>query len=134
MNLLSAHAGKHALIIEDDDLSAEVMETLLGKYGLTATITATPRGLEAVLRSMERLDIIFLDLEFREANGFEVQRQLRNDPQADGIPIVAYTVHVSQIYRARDAGFDSFIGKPIDQEHFGERLNRILNGEQVWVI
>lgn len=134
VDLLTVHAGKHALIIEDHDLSAEVMETLLGKYGLTATVMETPRGLEDVLESIEKLDIIFLDLEFRESNGFEAQSKLGRHPRTANIPVVAYTVHISQMERAREAGFHSFMGKPIEQEDFGEHLNRILNGEQVWVI
>ena len=44
-----------------------------------------------------------------------------------------YTVHVSEIGVARDLGFHSFLGKPLDVDKFPEQLKRILNDEPVWV-
>jgi DNA-binding NarL/FixJ family response regulator len=48
------------------------------------------------------------------------------------VPVVAYTVHVSEINRAYQLGFHSFIGKPIDPDKFPDQLARILRGEPVW--
>lgn len=52
----------------------------------------------------------------------------------DDVPIVAYSVHVSEIEIARRAGFDGFLGKPLDADRFSDQLRRILSGEQVWEI
>jgi two-component system, cell cycle response regulator DivK len=126
------HAGKHALIIEDNALNAEVLETLLGKYGLTATTVESPGNLADLLASLDRLDAIFLDLELVETTGFEVYHRLQQIPQAARVPVVAYTVHLSQLERARREGFDGFLGKPLKQEWFEDQLNRILSGLPVW--
>jgi CheY-like chemotaxis protein len=126
------HTGKHALIIEDGPLNAEVMATLVGKYGMTATIVGTPRDLDQVLDLLDQLDVIFLDLEFSEHDGFETHRELKGDPRVEGVPVVAYTVHISEIERARREGFHSFLGKPLKQEKFGEQLSQILSGQPVW--
>ena len=128
------HIGKHALIIEDDPLNAEVIATLVGKYGMTATIVRTPRDLDQVIDLLYQLDVIFLDLEFRFHNGFDTQQQLTDDPRVEGVPVVAYTVHTSEIDRARRAGFHSFLGKPLKPEKFGEQLTQILDGQRVWDI
>jgi CheY-like chemotaxis protein len=126
------HVGKHALIVEDNVLNAEVLATLLGKYGLASTVLETPVHLEETLESLTRVDVVFLDLEFRDHNGFDVNRQLHNHPRMQNIPVVAYTVHTSEIDRARREGFHSFLGKPIKQERFEEQLNRILSNQPVW--
>ncbi len=126
------HSGKHALIIEDHALNAEVLSTLLEANGLTCTTIETPDDLARVLPQLERLDVIFLDLEFRYHNGFDVYQDLRLDPRTAGAPIVAYTVHISEADRARRLGFNSFLGKPLDQTRFSEQLDLILRGQAVW--
>ena len=129
---VQTHAGKHALIVEDDSLNTEVMATLVGKYGMTATIVSTPRDLDIVIDFLDRLDVVFLDLEFRDYDGFDTHRQLTENPRLEGVPIVAYTVHTSEIERARKEGFHSFLGKPLKQEKFGDQLSQILGGGRVW--
>jgi two-component system cell cycle response regulator DivK len=37
-----------------------------------------------------------------------------------------------QLNRAREAGFDGFLGKPLDPDRFPEQIRRLLRGEQVW--
>jgi CheY-like chemotaxis protein len=128
------HGAKHALIVEDNVLNAEILTTLLNAHGLTCTVIESPRDLEAVMSTLERIDLIFLDLEFRDYDGFEVHRQLKQDPRTRGVPVVAYTVHTSEIQRARREGFHSFLGKPLKQQRFAENLRHILNDEPVWDI
>ena len=50
------------------------------------------------------------------------------------MPIVAVTAEASveQMNKAREAGFDGFLGKPLDPDRFPDQIRRILNGEQVW--
>jgi hypothetical protein len=43
-----------------------------------------------------------------------------------------YSVHASEINRARDMGFHSCLGKPLNADDFPEQLARILRGERVW--
>jgi two-component system cell cycle response regulator DivK len=65
-------------------------------------------------------------------NGYDVLAQLRTDMLFQTVPVVAYTVHVSEINAAHEKGFDSFIGKPLDPDRFPDQLARILRGEPVW--
>jgi two-component system, cell cycle response regulator DivK len=58
--------------------------------------------------------------------------KLKADARYQQVPIVAYTVHVSEINVAYQRGFDSFIGKPVDPDRFPGQLARILRGEAVW--
>ena len=61
------------------------------------------------------------------------QRRMQR-PCADvsEVPIVAYTVHMSELDAVYEFGFDGFICKPLDDERFPNQLGRILNGEGVW--
>ena len=48
------------------------------------------------------------------------------------IPIITYTVHLSEIDTARKVGFDGFLGKPLDADRFPGLLKRILDGQSIW--
>ncbi|PJF29257.1 MAG: response regulator, partial [Phototrophicales bacterium] len=74
----------------------------------------------------------FLDLEFPNHTGFEIFAKLKALPKLADIPIVAYTVHNSEIDTARKAGFHSFLGKPLTLSKFPDQLQRILTGIPVW--
>lgn len=60
--------------------------------------------------------IILLDLRMPGVDGWEVHRRLRGQPKYDHIPIIAITAHAmaQDIKKAKEAGFDGYITKPID--------------------
>ena len=77
------------------------------------------------------MHVVFCDLEMPRLSGYEMLVRLR---AAFGrhVPIIAYTVHTSEIDQARKNGFDGFLGKPLDGERFGGLLERIFRGMPVW--
>jgi two-component system cell cycle response regulator DivK len=124
-------ANLHALIIDDDAYSMYVMERLLDQENISYTGVADPTQLEDVLRSLEKVDIVFLDLEMPKMDGYEVLALLKQHLQPD-VPIVACTVHTAEIGNTRRQGFSSFVAKPLDLDRFSDQLHRILNGQPVW--
>lgn len=125
-------SNAHALIIDDNAKNVSVLAGLLNLEGVSSTQVTDPRKLDAALNSLQALNVIFLDLEMPGLNGYEVLEKIHADPRFEGVPVVAYTVHVSEINVANEQGFHSFIGKPLNPDKFPEQLNRILNGEPVW--
>ncbi|MEP6986122.1 MAG: response regulator [Chloroflexota bacterium] len=123
-----------ALIVDDNPNNIEILVMLLAKEGVNYTAVQSVRHIDQTLIDIERLDVIFLDLEFPNGNGFELLKHLKSNPRFADIPIVAYSVHTSEIDRVRRAGFHSFIGKPLNSQLFPNQLNRILNGESVWEV
>jgi CheY-like chemotaxis protein len=123
-----------ALIIDDNAGNIEALAALLRREGVTPTAIATPREIGAALDQVDRFDVVFLDLEFPNHSGFDVVAELREDARLKDAPIVAYTVHTSEENEARRAGFDSFLGKPLNVQRFPDQLRRILSGEPVWEI
>lgn len=121
-----------ALIIDDNSKNLNVLARLLRTEGLSSIQITHSRGLNAALDQVENLAVIFLDLELPGEDGFTLLTRLKSDPRTHSIPVIAYTVHVSEINVAHRHGFDGFIGKPLDSEKFPEQLERILRGDAVW--
>ncbi|MBC7813550.1 MAG: response regulator [Burkholderiales bacterium] len=122
----------HALIIDDNAKNVSVLARLLSEEDVSNTQVMHPKQLEAALTVLPDIHLVFLDLEMPGSSGYEVLALLRADSRFDAVPIVAYTVHVSEINVALRHGFDSFLGKPIDPDKFPEQLKRLLNGDAVW--
>jgi CheY-like chemotaxis protein len=99
--------------------------------GAEYTAVQNPSKLEGKLGNT-KFNAVFLDLEMPNINGYELFEKLKVDARFKDVPIVAYTVHVSEINVIRGLGFHSFIGKPLDADAFPDQLARILRGERVW--
>ena len=123
---------KRALIIDDNGKNMAVLARLLATEGVESVQVSDPRRLESAFESPDRFDIVFLDLEMPMIDGFQVLDTLRMDERFQSVPVVAYTVHVSEMRNAYHHGFDGFIGKPLDSDRFPGQLSRILSGEGVW--
>ena len=120
----------HALVIDDNPQNRKILAQLLGKQGVNSTEVADPTQLQSILSATEQIDVVFLDLEMPGLDGFAVKTLLR--AQLGKTPIIAYTVHVSEMNAVQESGFDGFIAKPISGARFPEQLARILRGESVW--
>lgn len=79
-------------------------------------------------------DIVLIDLQLPDADGYAVLHYLRKQDHMAQVRMVAFTAHVfaSDLQRIRAAGFDGFIGKPIEEQVFTHTIQRLLNGEDVW--
>ena len=122
------------LIVDDDAKNRDVLVILLKEQGVQSVPVASPLQLNKVLAEIDHLDAVFLDLEMPHMNGYDAFKLLKHYPVSQNVPVVAYTVHVSHVNAVQDAGFHSFLAKPIDPERFPEQLRCILNGQSVWEI
>ncbi len=121
------------LIIEDDENSLLVTQRLLQLAG-AMHITAFPSGAAALAGLSQPVDLVLLDIQLGAEDGCEVLAQLRQDTRFASAIMVALTANVlpQDVQQAREAGFDSLIGKPLNFERFGEQIQRALEGEHVW--
>jgi CheY-like chemotaxis protein len=124
----------HALVIDDNNNNLDVLVMLLSQQGVEATPVASLRSVPETLNQLPQVDVIFLDLEFPNGSGYELFRNLKADPRLANVPVVAYSVHISEIERVRREGFHGFLGKPLNARHFPRQLQQILNGIPVWEI
>jgi len=121
-----------ALIIDDQVSNIDVLAMLLKQEGVASVSVTSVRGVFEALDQTPGVGLVFLDLEMPNGDYHETLAKLKADPRLSGVPIIAYTVHTSEIDQARQAGFDGFIGKPLHATEFSGQLQRILNGERVW--
>lgn len=125
---------RHALIIEDQRTNVDVLSILLAREGFTCSVITQPAELESKLDQFPDVEVIFLDLEFPNHTGYELFHKLRAHPRFAHPPIVAYSVHTSAFHQAREVGFHSFIGKPLQITRFHDQIEKILSGTPVWEI
>lgn len=127
------------LVIEDDSNNRLVVVKLLMYTGVPPAQIIELDGLAADFSQHElpdEIDLVLLDLQLPGKNGFEILEELRQNPAVAGAAFVALTANVMKedMERAKAAGFNSFIGKPIDGRRFPDWIRRILAGEDVWVV
>jgi two-component system cell cycle response regulator DivK len=75
-----------------------------------------------------------MDLRMPHEDGYDALRQVRGNPRLRDTLVVAVTAHGSneELAKARAAGFDGFLNKPLDPDAFPEQIRRVLGGESVW--
>ena len=114
----SAHPS-HILVAEDSPVNQELIRRLLEKWGHTPILAED--GLKALsLFDGETFDLVLMDLQMPEMNGFEATAAIRKRELGAGtrIPIIALTAHALKGDRERciEAGMDDYVSKPIDAE------------------
>jgi len=84
--------------------------------------------------TLPKIDLILMDLRLPYEDGYGALKKVRATPKIKDTIVVAVTAEASQeqLNRARESGFDGFLGKPLDPDRFPEQIRRLLRGEQVW--
>jgi CheY-like chemotaxis protein len=123
----------HVLIIDDNKMGGEVLAHVLDSMGITYTVMQNSTAIDEIREYAPQLSAVFVDLEMPKIDGYEMLQILKNDLGLT-VPVVAYTVHTSEIGTARELGFDSFLGKPLDLDYAVDHIRRILAGEAIWAV
>jgi len=84
--------------------------------------------------SLPKVDLVLMDIHLPEEDGYQALAKLRAHPKFHKTKIVAVTAEATEdnLVRARAAGFDGFIGKPLDPDRFPDQIKQILRGREVW--
>ena len=124
------------LIVEDNVRNYALLARLLAFLGVKQTEWKRSgwQVLEFAKDTMPQVDLILLDIHLPEEDGYEVLERFRKDERFSKTLIVAVTADVSQanLNRAKLAGFDGFLAKPINVDLVPEQVRRVLQGESVW--
>lgn len=115
------------LYFEDNPANLALVEEIVARHRVRLVGAGTGRqGLE--LARAHSPELVLLDLHLPDTDGFEVLARLRDDELARGIAVVALTARAlpADERRARHAGFQEFVAKPIDVAAFDAMLRRRL--------
>jgi signal transduction histidine kinase/DNA-binding response OmpR family regulator len=124
-------AGCRILLADDIEINQEIVLALLEPMGIA--IDCVENGAEAVKlfqEQPEQYDMIFMDVQMPEMDGYEATRRIRalDTPRAGEIPIIAMTANAfrEDIEKCLDAGMDDHVGKPLNFDDVLFRLRKYL--------
>ena len=106
--------GHRVLVVEDNPLNLKLVRDVLTASGYEVLPAVT--GEEGVtLAATCEHDLVLMDLQLPDFDGYEAQRRLREDPALQAVPVVAVTAFAMREdrERAKESGFDGYLEKPI---------------------
>ena len=120
---------KKVLLVEDLEENRRVIRLLARRMGVT--LIEAVDGQEGLDKAhAEKPDVILMDLSLPILDGWTATTRLKADPETAHIPVIALTAHAMAIdeQRARQAGCDGYVAKPIDLTNFQNYLRHVLEG------
>ena len=118
---------KTILVVDDDRNIVRFAEVLLEKNGFSV-ITANDGSyaLEKVLR--EKPDLVLLDIDMPEMNGFEVLERMKQNPATKRIPVIMLTARsdAGTFEKAVENDADRYVSKPFDNKFLLEKIQQVL--------
>jgi two-component system cell cycle response regulator DivK len=115
------------LIVEDNEKNMKLARDVLQAKGYS-TLEAV-NGEEGVRLALQhKPDLVLMDIQLPDINGIEAFRRIRSNAETAAVPIVAFTASVTanDLSRIDQAGFDAFIGKPINIKEFVATVQRVI--------
>ncbi|MDR0928695.1 MAG: response regulator [Oscillospiraceae bacterium] len=124
-------SGKCLLLVEDMEINREIVIALLEDTGMEVVEAENGRiGLEAFTKEPDRFDVVLMDVQMPEMDGYEATRAMRalDTPKAKSIPIIAMTANVFReaVEQCLAAGMTEHVGKPINVQEIMEKLRDAL--------
>jgi two-component system, cell cycle response regulator DivK len=126
----------NVLVVEDNPANFALMARLLAFTGVGNSEWKTSGwGVVDFAEKMGRVDLVLMDLRLPVEDGYDALRQVRASDKLKDTLVVLVTAHGSfeEMERARAAGFDGFIAKPLNVRDFPDQIRAILRGEEIWV-
>ncbi len=122
------------LVVEDNVANFVLIARMLGYMGIHCEWKTSGYEVVEYADTLPRLDLILMDIRLPYEDGYSALRKIRSSPALKDTLVVAVTAEASmeQIKKAKTAGFDGFLGKPLDMDRFPDQIRRILVGESVW--
>lgn len=126
--------GKRILLAEDNELNAEIAETVLEETGIK--VKHVEDGIQCIeeLKKMPEkyYDVILMDVQMPNMDGYTATQRIRDlDDSRAEIPIIAMTANAYDEDRrkAQEAGMDGFLAKPLDVDEMMRLLGKITKKE-----
>jgi two-component system cell cycle response regulator DivK len=124
------------LVVEDNVSNFVLIARLLGFMGIHCEWKTSGFEVVEYADTLPKLDLILMDLRLPYEDGYEALKKIRAFPKLKDTRIVAVTADSNQVQlkKAQDAGFNGFIGKPLDPDKFPEQIRSLLAGQEIWVL
>ncbi len=125
------HMKKKILVVDDEKDIVDILKYNLERENEFEVLTAS-NGKEALAHAAMNPDVIILDIMMPEINGFEVCKQLKNNPATSGIPVIFLTAKENEIDEilGLEIGADDYISKPISPRKVLARIKSVIRRSQ----
>ncbi len=116
------------LYIEDNPVNLKLVTKLFSKKSHIHLYTAHTPGLGLELAEINQPDLILLDIELPDMDGYKVLENLRSNTLTSHIPVVAVSANAmpNDFKKAKEAGFDDYLTKPLDIKNFYKTVDELL--------
>ncbi|HEX4458006.1 MAG TPA: response regulator [Polyangia bacterium] len=118
---------KRVLLVEDNPHNRKIFSGMLTHSGFE--VVEAEDGHQAIAAMAKQLpDIVLMDLSIPGIDGWEVTRRFKADARTKAVPIIALTAHAMRgdEERARAAGCDHYLAKPVSPKKVVEEVRRFL--------
>ena len=122
------------LVVEDNVSNFVLIARMLGYLGIHGEWKTSGYEVVEYADTLPRLDLILMDIRLPYEDGYGALKKIRASERLKQVRIIAVTAEASmeQMNKARDSGFDGFLGKPLDPDRFPDQIRNILAGDPVW--
>ena len=126
--------GLSVLVVEDNVSNFVLMARMLGYLGIHCEWKTSGYEVVEFADSLPKLDLILMDIRLPYEDGYSALRKIQKSDRLKNIPVVAITAEADpvQIEKAKAAGFNGFLGKPLNLDRFPDQIKKILSGISVW--
>lgn len=126
----SCIAGRRILVVEDNEVNQKVICTILSKAKLVIDVANNGKEAISILQSGRSYDLIIMDLQMPEMDGFQTTAFIRNK-LGIAVPIIAMTASAlrNEKQKCFDLGMNEYLTKPFAPKEIFSHLSRLLNAE-----
>ena len=128
---LAVSAVPLVLVVDDSITVRRVTQRLLQREGYRVTLAAD--GLQALERlQQERPTVVLSDIEMPRMDGFDLVRNIRNDPRLASLPVIMITSRIAEKHRehARELGVNHYLGKPYSEDELVALIGHYAHAHQ----
>jgi CheY-like chemotaxis protein len=122
--------GARVLLAEDNEINQQIAVELLQGAGVEVVVASNGReAIEKLAAPSARFDMVLMDIQMPDVDGYEATRRIRAQPWGASLPIIAMTAHALEEERrkALETGMDSHISKPIDPDVMFETMRQFYH-------
>ena len=119
--------GARVLLVEDNEINQQIATELMQEAGIVVVLAYHGReAVEKLSAPSARFDMVLMDIQMPEMDGYEATRLIRAQPWGASLPIIAMTAHAleEEKRKALEMGMNGHISKPIDPDAMFETMRR----------